>query len=419
MKLLIRLLVIARRSRRRRLCRLVFLFPAQARVAPTTTAVTRGDIEIDVLATGTLNAKTVVSVGAEVSGHIDALHVELGETVKKGDLIAEIDPLDQQNALKIANAALQNIEAQRRIQVANYRTGKACRRAGGASQRRRTCMSEADYQTAKRGLRECSGPDRRHRCPDHLGRAERGKRRAQSEPHPDHRADGRHGRRPAGRGGPDDQRRQVVADHRQACRSRHHDRTGGNFRGGRPQCQGGPARLLHHPWQIRRPRSMPRLLSVDPAPESFQTSTSTSACTSSSSAVYYNGVLSVPNVDGGLKISMTAQVTIVTDEAENALVVPATAVDRAARRFRRGRLRSRDQDRAAAPRHDRPRQQDPGRNQGRPQRRRSGRRHRQQRSSFADRNAVRQRHRHAQQRRAWRCAGGFLGGGGGGPPPGG
>ncbi|MBU1176228.1 MAG: efflux transporter periplasmic adaptor subunit, partial [Alphaproteobacteria bacterium] len=68
------------------------------------------------------------------------------------------------------------------------------------------------------------------------------------------------------------------------------------------------------------------LLHVEPATEAFQSSTDTTASTSSSSAVYYNGVLSVPNEDGLLRISMTAQVTIVTAETLNALVVPASAV---------------------------------------------------------------------------------------------
>lgn len=58
---------------------------------PTTT-VQRGDIEDLVTATGTLQPRNYVDVGAQVSGQLHKIHVEVGIEVKTGDLLAEIDP---------------------------------------------------------------------------------------------------------------------------------------------------------------------------------------------------------------------------------------------------------------------------------------------------------------------------------------
>ncbi|MDX2483152.1 MAG: efflux RND transporter periplasmic adaptor subunit [Pseudodonghicola sp.] len=79
---------------------------------PITAVVTRGTVEESVLASGTMEAKQLVSVGARVSGQIETLAVALGDAVKKGDLIAQIDSQDQQNDVLTAKANLANIKAQ-------------------------------------------------------------------------------------------------------------------------------------------------------------------------------------------------------------------------------------------------------------------------------------------------------------------
>jgi len=78
----------------------------------TTVAVSRGAITQSVLATGMLEAQELVSVGARTSGQIETLPVALGQRVKAGDLVAQIDSQDQQNDLLKAQAALAQIEAQ-------------------------------------------------------------------------------------------------------------------------------------------------------------------------------------------------------------------------------------------------------------------------------------------------------------------
>ncbi len=59
---------------------------------PMTSAVTRGDVVAKVDATGTLAAVTTVQVGSQVSGAIKALHADYNSEVKKGQVIAELDP---------------------------------------------------------------------------------------------------------------------------------------------------------------------------------------------------------------------------------------------------------------------------------------------------------------------------------------
>lgn len=90
-----------------------YYFAQNETVAPPTTAVVRrGTVEETVLASGTMEAKQLVSVGARVSGQIETLAVAFGDEVKKGDLIALIDSQDQQNAVLTAKANLANIKAQ-------------------------------------------------------------------------------------------------------------------------------------------------------------------------------------------------------------------------------------------------------------------------------------------------------------------
>ena len=63
------------------------------------------------------------------------------------------------------------------------------------------------------------------------------------------------------------------------------------------------------------------------ASESSGTSNSSSA-SGSSTAIYYNALLDVPNKEGILRVSMTAEVTIVLGESKNALTLPIAVLDR-------------------------------------------------------------------------------------------
>ncbi len=83
-----------------------------ASTAVITQAVVRGDIENAVTAVGTLDSIKSVDAGAQVSGQLKVLHVEIGDTVTQNQLIGEIDPATIQNRIEIDQAELANLKAQ-------------------------------------------------------------------------------------------------------------------------------------------------------------------------------------------------------------------------------------------------------------------------------------------------------------------
>jgi len=83
-----------------------------------TEAVKVGDIEKTVLGTGVLQPQTVIDVGAQASGQIQALKVDVGDRVKAGDVIAIIDPSTQQTTLRNAEATQAQAAAQKISQEA-------------------------------------------------------------------------------------------------------------------------------------------------------------------------------------------------------------------------------------------------------------------------------------------------------------
>ena len=78
----------------------------------TTAAVTRGDVVETVEATGTLEAVTTVQVGTQVSGTIKALHADYNSIVRKGQVIAELEPSLFQTQVEQARASIVRLEAE-------------------------------------------------------------------------------------------------------------------------------------------------------------------------------------------------------------------------------------------------------------------------------------------------------------------
>ena len=74
--------------------------------------VIRGNIEEVVTSQGKLEAKQYVDVGTQVSGQLKAIHVDIGDTVTKGQLLAEIDPRVYQAQLEAGEARLNSLRAQ-------------------------------------------------------------------------------------------------------------------------------------------------------------------------------------------------------------------------------------------------------------------------------------------------------------------
>jgi len=118
---------------------------------PLIVAVGIGDIENTIAAAGSLQPRRIVDVGAQVSGQLQKLHVEVGDTVEEGQLLAEIDARSQENRLESSRA---NIEALR-AQIASRQASLELARANAERQAKlmaADATSEQEYDTAMNNL---------------------------------------------------------------------------------------------------------------------------------------------------------------------------------------------------------------------------------------------------------------------------
>lgn len=77
-----------------------------------TATVMQGDLETTVTALGNLQPKEYVDVGAQISGQLERLHVEIGDVVENGALLAEIDSTVYQAKVRADQASLDDLNAQ-------------------------------------------------------------------------------------------------------------------------------------------------------------------------------------------------------------------------------------------------------------------------------------------------------------------
>jgi macrolide-specific efflux system membrane fusion protein len=307
---------------------------------PTTTAmtapVTRGDIEVTVLTTGTLKPVKLVAVGAQVSGRITALKVALGDTVKTGDLIAEIDSVTQENALRTARAALANVKAQRAEKQATLKQAKlALARQQrmikqNATSRADLESAEADVATTEAQIEQLTAQIAEAEVAVETAEANLGYTRITAP------IDGtvlavvnQEGRTVnAAQSAPT-----IVILGQLATMTVRVEISEADIvkvKAGQPLY----FTILGDP----DTRYEATLDSIEPAPESITSdsavassgtsSSSASSSSSSSSAIYYMGVFNVPNPDGRLRTYMTAEVHIVLGEARDVLTVPSAALGR-------------------------------------------------------------------------------------------
>lgn len=86
-------------------------FNNDEKISYLTQKIQKKDISQTIEAIGKVYAKDQVDVGAQVSGQIIKLYVDVGTHVKQGDLIAQIDKDKQQNDLDITKAQLESARA--------------------------------------------------------------------------------------------------------------------------------------------------------------------------------------------------------------------------------------------------------------------------------------------------------------------
>lgn len=289
-----------------------------------TTVVARGDIVRAVLATGTVEATDLVSVGAQASGQIRSLKVKLGQKVRAGDLIAEIDSTTQRNALRNADAALANIRAQRAAQQASVLQAEAAFRrqqtmmAGEATSRADFDIARANRDVARAQLEALDAQIAQSATSLDTARANLGYTRIVAPI--------------------DGSVVAIVASEGQTVNAVQSSPTIVKLasldvmtveaeiseadvihvRPGLPASftiLGDPDRRF--PGKVR---------DVEPAPESVSVDDARTSTQSSDEAVYYNGLFDVPNRDGVLRIGMTAQVEIELSRAKDVLVAPFAAL---------------------------------------------------------------------------------------------
>ena len=295
--------------------------------ALATTPVSRGDIEQTVEATGVIDAYKLVSVGAQASGQIKSLKVQLGDSVKQGDLIAEIDATTQENQVLNAQATLDQVKAQRSVQQASLREAEL-EFARQQQMLAAEATSRAEYDAADAKLKTARAQIQSYDAQIKGRETELGTARANLA----------YTRIIAPMDGT------VVAVVAEEGRTVNANQTAPTIvmlarldlvtvnaevseadvvkiKAGMPvyfTTLGEPDRKYHA-----------TLRQVNPAPSSIandSSSSSSSSSSSASSAVYYNALFDVENPDGTLRIDMTAQVSVMLKQAKGVLTIPAVAL---------------------------------------------------------------------------------------------
>ncbi len=310
----------------------LYFFPAAKKPEFVTAPVRRANLEQTVLGTGTLQAFKQVSVGAQVSGQIKSLKVALGDVVKKGQLVAEIDSNTQQNNLRNAQAAVENVRAQQVAKRASLRQAELAftrqkeMLAADATSREAYETAEATLNTTQAEIKALDAQIAQNTVAVDTANVNIGYTKILSP------IDGVVVALVAQEGQTVNANQsaptiiKVAQLDKLTVKTQISEADVVRVKPGQKvyfTILGEPAK-----------RYYTTIRTVEPAPDSILTDTTTSSSsssTTSATAIYYNALLDIPNEDGRLRISMTAQVYVVLAEARDALVVPSSAIGERAR----------------------------------------------------------------------------------------
>lgn len=287
----------------------------------------KGDIEEVVLATGVLEPLELVRVGAQASGRVERLAVEIGDVVEAGQLVAEIDSQTRRNTLRDRESALANIRALRTARIAGLvRAEKDFERqrellAGGSTPRAQHDAAVAMLDSERAQVQALDAQISQAQVALESAGIELGYTRITAPIAGTVVA--------------------IVTDEGQTVNA----------------LQTAPtivmiARLdtmtvradISEADVVRVRRGLPvwfsilgdpkrrfdgELRQVEPAPASIanEGNAGASGIGGTNSAVYYTGLIDVANADGVLRPSMTAQVSIVLSRVSDAVLVPLSAVE--------------------------------------------------------------------------------------------
>ena len=293
-----------------------------------TAEVERTDLEDTVLASGTIKSERDVNVGAQVSGQIKKLHVDLGDQVKQGQLLAEIDSTTQNNTLRNAEAQVALLQAQLRAKEALYRQAEITfKRQQGlfkldAASKAELDEAEATLATTRADINALQAQIKQANISVDTARVNLGYTRILAP------IDG------VVTGVIAEEGRTVNAVQSAPTiiklsrldsvliKAQISEADVVRVKPGLPVY----FTILGEPQK----RYEAKLRAIEPSPESEQVDTSTKTTTTTSSsttaAVYYNGLFEVPNPDGKLRVAMTAQVFIVLAKADEVLAIPSSAL---------------------------------------------------------------------------------------------
>ncbi|AXY57800.1 MacA family efflux pump subunit [Acinetobacter chinensis] len=305
-----------------------FLKPKDVKPQYITAEVARGDIEDSVLATGDLEATKMVSVGAQVSGQVKRMYVKLGDQVKQGQLIAQIDSVRQTNDLKTAEASIKNQQAQLATKQANLAKAEAeYIRQKNMYAEDATSKSELDsaiaaFKTAQADIASMNAQIEQSRLTLATAKEDLGYTQIVAPI--------------------DGTVVAIVTEEGQTVNANQSAPTIVKLAKLdtmtiKAQISEADVMKVEEGQKVyfttlgdSEKKRYATLRQVEPAPDSINTESSNSSTSSSSStAVYYNALFDVPNDDGKLRIDMTAQVYIILAEAKNVLTLPSSALQAA------------------------------------------------------------------------------------------
>ncbi|MEL4073111.1 efflux RND transporter periplasmic adaptor subunit [Ochrobactrum sp. GPK 3] len=297
---------------------------------PAISIIHRGDLEQSVLATGVLKPKSLVAIGAQVTGRILSLKVRSGQRVKKDDVVALIDSTSQQNELEKAQARLRQNEATRDQNIAQLELARQDL-ARNQLMIGKNAVARSEYEKAVSGVKEKEGQLKNTQATIAASQVEvkiaetnlaftritapmdgtilatvvqegQTVNAAQSAP------------TIAVLGQLDRMTVEVDISEADITRVR----------------EGLPLYFTISGQTTKRYEA--KLDKIDPAPasivndKSFTAASATPSGAATASAVYYKGIFSVPNPDGFLKTYMTAEVYILLAQTKDVLLAPVSAL---------------------------------------------------------------------------------------------
>lgn len=313
------------------LCVLFFVFYVgkQEETNYMTTKVKTQTIENSVLADGVIKPAKLVSVGAQASGQIKTLKVKVGDQVTKGQAIAEIDDLTQRNALKGAKASLSSLKAQRQAKEANLKNAQLTYNrqkklvAGKVGSQSDLDSALASLEVLKAEINALDSDIEKANISVDTAELDLGYTKITAP------LDGVVVAIPVEEG----QTLNAVQSAPTIVKIAQLDKmtveaeiSEADVVRINPEKNEVYFTILGLP---DRKFDQLKLSSIKPGPESINNDDYLTSTTSSSgNAIYYHGLFDVDNPEGILRPSMTAQVHVVLDKAENAMTIPSTAIQK-------------------------------------------------------------------------------------------